>query len=107
MPRRPIDTDPRGYRRAGGGSPTAISGLILDSGGDSSLSRLRRALTPRGTLVIADGAVAGKWLGLGRRTRAVALSPFVRQRLTTFIAKQRHGDMETLAELIEAGRQAG
>ncbi|MEY9930001.1 NADPH:quinone reductase-like Zn-dependent oxidoreductase [Catenulispora sp. GP43] len=78
--------------------------LIVDIGGDSSLSRLRRALTPRGTLVIVGGAVAGKWLGLGRQTRALTLSPFVRQRLTTFIAKQRHSDMETLAELIEAGR---
>src|SRR5215208_5904384 len=34
--------------------------LILDIGGNSSLSRLRRALTPRGTLVIVGAEDAGK-----------------------------------------------
>ena len=33
--------------------------LILDTGGNSRLSRLRRALTPRGTLVIAASKVPG------------------------------------------------
>jgi NADPH:quinone reductase-like Zn-dependent oxidoreductase len=33
--------------------------LILDIGGNSRLSRLRRALTPRGTLVIAGGEGPG------------------------------------------------
>src|SRR3954468_9151385 len=37
--------------------------LILDIGGTSSLSRLRRALTPKGTLVIAGGETDGRWLG--------------------------------------------
>jgi NADPH:quinone reductase-like Zn-dependent oxidoreductase len=41
---------------------------------------------------------------MNRQLRAVALSPFLRQRLTTFIGKQRAGDLERLAELIEAGR---
>jgi NADPH:quinone reductase-like Zn-dependent oxidoreductase len=78
--------------------------LIVDIGGDSSLSRLRRALKPRGTLVITGGDAVGKWLGLGRQFRALALSVFVRQRLTTFIAKQRSTDLETLSELIESGK---
>lgn len=55
--------------------------LILDIGGNSRLSRLRRALAPRGTLVIAGGE-GGKWTGVGRQLRALALSPLVRQRLT-------------------------
>ena len=38
--------------------------LILDIGGNSRLSRLRRALTPKGTLVIA-GDEGAKWTGVG------------------------------------------
>jgi NADPH:quinone reductase-like Zn-dependent oxidoreductase len=41
---------------------------------------------------------------MGRQLRALAMSMFVRQRLTTFIAKQRAADLARLAELIEAGK---
>lgn len=78
--------------------------VIIDIAGDSSLSRLRRALTPRGTLVITGGELAGKVLGMGRQLRMLALSVFVRQRLTMFITSQRSADMETLSALIEAGK---
>jgi NADPH:quinone reductase-like Zn-dependent oxidoreductase len=37
--------------------------LILDTGGNSTLSRLRRALTPRGTLVIVGGEGGGRLTG--------------------------------------------
>ena len=78
--------------------------LVLDIGGNSPLSRLRRALTPSGTLVIAGGEDGGRWTGgMGRQLRALALSPFVRQRLTMLISKQNHADLERLAQLIEAG----
>src|SRR6516162_1695132 len=60
--------------------------LILDIGGNSRLARLRRALTPAGTLVIAGGE-GGKWTGVGRQLRALALSLLVRQRLTMYISK--------------------
>jgi NADPH:quinone reductase-like Zn-dependent oxidoreductase len=78
--------------------------LILDIGGNPALSRLRRALTPTGTAVIVGGEEGGSWTGMDRQMRALALSPFVRQRLTNFIAKQRARDLERLAELIEAGK---
>ena len=56
--------------------------LIIDTGGHRPLSRLRRALTPRGTLVIVGSEGRGRWLGgFDRNLRAVALSPFVGQRL--------------------------
>ena len=55
--------------------------LILDIGGNSRLSRLRRALTPRGTLVIVGGE-GGKWTGVGRQLRALALSVLIRQSST-------------------------
>jgi NADPH:quinone reductase-like Zn-dependent oxidoreductase len=78
--------------------------LILDIGGNSPLARLRRALTPDGTLVIVGGEDGGRWTGMGRQLRALALSPFTRQRLTTFVSRHRLADLETLARLIEAGR---
>jgi NADPH:quinone reductase-like Zn-dependent oxidoreductase len=34
----------------------------------------------------------------------VALSPFVRQRLTFFVSKERASDLERLTEFIEAGK---
>jgi NADPH:quinone reductase-like Zn-dependent oxidoreductase len=79
--------------------------LILDIGGTSSLSRLRRALTPKGTLVIAGGETDGRWLGgSDRQVRALLLSPFVGQKLGTFISKENSQDMIVLKELIEAGK---
>jgi NADPH:quinone reductase-like Zn-dependent oxidoreductase len=78
--------------------------LVLDIGGDSAPSKLRRVLTPTGTAVIVGGEGGGSWTGMGRQLRALAMSMFVRQRLTTFIAKQRSADLERLAELIEAGK---
>ncbi|WP_253905909.1 NAD(P)-dependent alcohol dehydrogenase [Arthrobacter sp. H5] len=77
--------------------------LILDIGGSPTLSRLRRALTPTGTAVIIGGEAGGSWTGMGRQLRAVALSPFVHQRLTMFVSKLRTKDLETLAAFIDAG----
>jgi NADPH:quinone reductase-like Zn-dependent oxidoreductase len=78
--------------------------LILDLGGNSPLSRLRRALTPGGTLVIVGGEGGGRFTGgFGRQLRAVALSPFVRQRLAMKTPKEHHADLERLARLIAAG----
>ena len=76
---------------------------ILDIGGNSRLSRLRRALTPTGTLVIAGGEGA-RWTGVGRQLRALALSPLVRQRLTMYISRHRQADLVTLRRLIEEGQ---
>ena len=78
--------------------------LILDIGGNSPLSRLRRALTPSGTLVLVGGEDGDRWTGgMSRQLRAVALSPFVRQRLTMKTPKEHFTDLERLARLIEAG----
>src|SRR5439155_12569319 len=77
--------------------------LILDIGGNSRLARLRRALTPTGTLVIAGGEGA-KWTGVGRQLRALILSPFTRQRLTTYVSRHRQADLETLRQLTESGQ---
>jgi NADPH:quinone reductase-like Zn-dependent oxidoreductase len=79
--------------------------LILDIGGNSPLVRLRRALNPQGTLVIVGGEGGGRWLGgTDRQLRATMLSPFVGQKLGTFINKENHEDLLVLKELIESGR---
>jgi NADPH:quinone reductase-like Zn-dependent oxidoreductase len=79
--------------------------LILDIGGNSSLARLRRALAPRGTLVIVGGETDERWLGgTDRQLRALMLSPFVGQKLGTFVSSENHEDMLVLKELIEAGK---
>jgi NADPH:quinone reductase-like Zn-dependent oxidoreductase len=77
--------------------------LILDIGGNSRLSRLRRALTPRGTLVIAGGEGA-RWTGIGRQLRALALSVLIRQRLTIIVSRHRQADLDTLRLLTEGGQ---
>jgi NADPH:quinone reductase-like Zn-dependent oxidoreductase len=77
--------------------------LILDIGGNSALARLRRALTPKGTLVIAGGEGA-KWTGVGRQLRALALSPLIRQRLTIYVSKHRQADLEALRQLLDTGQ---
>jgi NADPH:quinone reductase-like Zn-dependent oxidoreductase len=78
--------------------------LILDVGGNSALSRLRRALAPRGTLVIVGGEGGGNWIGMGRQARALALSPFVGQRLTILVPKEHYKFLERLSELIDEGQ---
>jgi len=79
--------------------------LILDLGGNSSVSRLRRALAKRGTLVIVGGEDGGRITGgVGRQLWAITLSPFVHQRLTMKAPKENSTDLERLAQLIEAGR---
>ena len=78
--------------------------LVLDIGGNPTLSRLRLALTPTGTAVITGGEEGGSFSGgMNRQLRAVALSPLVRQRLTMFIAKQRAADLDRLTGLVESG----
>jgi NADPH:quinone reductase-like Zn-dependent oxidoreductase len=79
--------------------------LILDTAGHRSLSRLRRALAPQGTLVIVGSEVRGRWMGgFDRNLRAVALSRLVGQRLRMLSSKPRQEDLRTLQALMEAGK---
>jgi len=78
--------------------------LILDIGGNPSLSRLRRALTPKGTAVLVGGEEGGNVTGgLGRALRAPLVSLFVGQRMVMLASKERTTDLERLAEHLEAG----
>jgi NADPH:quinone reductase-like Zn-dependent oxidoreductase len=79
--------------------------VILDTGGNRRLSHLRRALTPKGRLVIIGGETDGRWLGgTDRQLRARLLSLFVGQKLGTFISSENAGDLNALRDLIEAGK---
>jgi NADPH:quinone reductase-like Zn-dependent oxidoreductase len=79
--------------------------VILDIGGNRSLTHLRRALTPRGTLVIVGGETGGRWLGgTDRLLRAPMLSPFVGQKLSTLMSSESAEDLVVLTELIESGK---
>jgi NADPH:quinone reductase-like Zn-dependent oxidoreductase len=80
--------------------------LIVDTAGRRSLSRLRRALTPKGTLVIVGGDGGGRWTGGFFRgvLRAPLLSMFIGQRLRGLMSKENGEDLETLRQLIEAGK---
>jgi NADPH:quinone reductase-like Zn-dependent oxidoreductase len=81
--------------------------VILDTAGNRSLSHLRRALTPEGTLVIIGGR-GGPWVGgTDRNLRALMLSPFVSQTLRApFLdhLKGHNEDLLSLRQKIEAGK---
>jgi len=79
--------------------------VILDTAGNRPLSHLRRALTPRGTLVIVGGEEGGRWMGgTDRQLRALVLSLFVRHKLRSFVATSRKEDLQFLKELLEDGK---
>ncbi len=80
--------------------------LILDIGGRTSVARLRRALTPRGTLVILGGE-GDRWIGgIQRQVGAGLLSLFVSQKLTAFVVKEQAAELLAMNQLIAEGRVA-
>jgi NADPH:quinone reductase-like Zn-dependent oxidoreductase len=79
--------------------------FILDNVGNHSLSDLRRALTPKGTLVPNGGGFQNRWFaGGGRVISARMSSPFVSQTLRTFIVSPKQEKLVVLRELVEAGK---
>jgi NADPH:quinone reductase-like Zn-dependent oxidoreductase len=81
--------------------------VVLDLGGHRPLRQLRRALTPRGTLVIVGSETGGRWLGgFDRTIRALLLSPFIRQTLAPLVNSENAADLAVLADLVAAGTVA-
>lgn len=79
--------------------------VIVDIAGHWDVSRLRRLLTRTGRLVIVGSENSGRWVGgIDRQLRASLLSPFVRQRLGSFVASEKGADLEQMRELLESGR---
>lgn len=78
---------------------------IIDTAGMRPLPLLRRALTPRGTLVLVGGGhqrdvVLG---GMGRQFRAPLATLFSGQRAHPLMGRENAPDLEELGRLIEAG----
>ncbi len=79
---------------------------ILDMADVHSLGTRRRMLTDHGTLIPNSGVGGPVFGSVGRIIKAWLLSPFVSQKLRPFLSISKLVDLETLAELIEAGRIA-
>lgn len=78
--------------------------LVLDTAGNRTLSHLRRALAPRGTLVLIGGEGGGDWLGgTDRVLRAALLNPFVRHGLKGLLSAERQADLDVLKQHVEDG----
>jgi len=75
--------------------------LIFQLAGTRSPSECRRALSPKGTLVLSSGD--GRLTGIDRILTAMVSSPFVSQRLVTWVATPNNSDLLTLTRFIEAG----
>jgi NADPH:quinone reductase-like Zn-dependent oxidoreductase len=79
--------------------------LIFDTVGNHSWAARRRVLTPTGRCVGA-GADAGRWMigPLAESLKALAVSPFVSQKLVGMMAKTRQEDLTILNELLKTGK---
>ena len=78
--------------------------VVFQLGGMDSPARCRRALTPRGRLVLCSGDSEGAWIGpLGRFMQAPLMSPFVKQKLMGLEAKRSREDLVELARLVDEG----
>ncbi|HEV2782889.1 MAG TPA: NAD(P)-dependent alcohol dehydrogenase [Actinophytocola sp.] len=81
--------------------------VVFDLVGNHSLTRLRRALKPGGTVLISGGGVStgGSLIGpMGLAIRAMLVAPLVRRhRILTVDARPGPENLATLRELAEAG----
>ncbi len=80
--------------------------VVIDTADGRPLSVLRRALSPRGTLVIvgADGAGGPLLDGLQRQLFASLQSPWVRHRLTSVVQRENGPDIGLLLDEVASGR---
>jgi NADPH:quinone reductase-like Zn-dependent oxidoreductase len=80
--------------------------VVHDNVGNHPLSRLRRALTPTGTLVSnAGGSPDGRVLGpIGAIVRVLAVDAFVRQRLRPLPDAWTREHLLAVTDLVEAGK---
>lgn len=77
--------------------------LVIDIGGRTPVSRLRRALTRQGRLVIVGGE-GDRWIGgIHRQLWASILSLLVSQKLVAFVVKENAQQLQRLNEIIDAG----
>ena len=100
-----LGMDVAGTVEAVGGKVTRQWEVVVDTGGRRTLAQLRRALTPKGTLVIVGGEGGRRWMGgFLRNLRAPVVSRFVGQRLRMLASKENQADLQALRRRIEAGK---
>jgi NADPH:quinone reductase-like Zn-dependent oxidoreductase len=81
--------------------------VVFDLVENRSLTELRRALTPAGTLALSDGGVSrgGRLIGpVALMVRAQVLSRFVRYRLLILAVSPSKENLAALRELAESGK---
>lgn len=78
--------------------------VFFDVSGNRSFADCRRVLTEKGTLVVIGGP-PGRWLAPATRVfKAIALTPFVSQRLVPFLSKGSAEDLALLKTLADEGK---
>jgi NADPH:quinone reductase-like Zn-dependent oxidoreductase len=79
--------------------------LVFQAAGTASALDCRRVLTPKGTMVLISGDSSGRWIGpLARTVAALAVSPFLSQKVATFTMSPNGSDLRVLTELVEEGK---
>jgi len=81
--------------------------VIIDNVGNRSLSECRRALKPKGILVLVGGGGANEQGIIGpmaKPIKAMLLSPFVSQKVGMILAELNHDDLAFLADLMQSGK---
>jgi NADPH:quinone reductase-like Zn-dependent oxidoreductase len=79
--------------------------VIFDNVSSLPLTRLRRALTPKGTLVLNGGGSPGHVFGpIAGIVRAVVANAFVSQRLRPLPSRQNRQELLAVTGLIEDGK---
>jgi NADPH:quinone reductase-like Zn-dependent oxidoreductase len=79
--------------------------LLLDLIGNRSLLACRRVMRPKGVYVASFGKPEQQWLGpLAHLLKMFVTSPFVSQKMRTFVTKVTTEDLLLLKEMLEAGK---
>lgn len=80
--------------------------VVIDTADGRGLGVLRRALAPRGALVIVGADHAGGPVldGLDRQFRAALLNPFVRHRLAMVMQRESGADLAIVLDHLASGR---
>ncbi|MCP3992773.1 MAG: NAD(P)-dependent alcohol dehydrogenase [Actinomycetia bacterium] len=78
--------------------------VVFQIAGSASAWACRRALEPKGRLVLCSGDGGGRVFGpIVRIAAAMILSPFVSQKIQMYVAKAGTANLEALTEMIERG----
>ena len=75
--------------------------VIVDLAGNRPLNVLRKALSPRGTLVLGGGEGGDRFFGgMGRMLRAALWSMFLKQRLALLVGLLKPEPLQALADIL-------